>query len=78
MIKSISKSKSNNNTNQKIKNKYNEVKQVYKSSITLELNIIITFLPVIIIIIFLSTVNNLQPIFVQKKKKCLFQFYEKV
>ena len=72
MIKSISKSKSNNYTNQKIINKYNEVKQVYKSSITPELNIIITFLPVIIIITFLSTVNNLQPIFVQKKKKLSF------
>ena len=67
MIKSISKSKSNNNTNQKIINKYNDVKQVYKSPIIPKLTIIITFLPTIIIITFLSTINNLQPIFVKKK-----------
>ena len=52
MIKSISKSKSNNNTNQKIINKYNEVKQVYKSPIISKPVIIITFLSTTIIIIF--------------------------
>ena len=65
MIKSISKSKSNNNTNQKIINKYNQVKQVYKSPIIPQFIIIITFLPATIIITYLLKTNNLLLIFVK-------------
>ena len=65
MIKSISKSKSNNNTNQKIINKYNQVKQVYKSPIIPQFIIIITFLPATIIITYLFKTNNLLLIFVK-------------
>ena len=68
MIKSISKSKSNNNTNQKIINKYNQVKQVYKSPIIPQFIIIITFLPATIIITYLLKTNNLLLIFVKIKK----------
>ena len=67
MIKSISKSKSNNNTNQKIINKYNQVKQVYKSPIIPQFIIIITFLPATIIITYLLKTNNLLLIFVKIK-----------
>ena len=78
MIKSISKSKSNNNTNQKIINKYNQVKQVYKSPIIPQFIIIITFLPATIIITYLLKTNNLLLIFVKIKIYIyLFNYLEK-